>query len=162
VLVNLATAEQGHGGGEWDGAGLSVAARVVLARWGLRFVWKVGALATSLFLMVCTGALVAFALAEGQARLVQLSGELRWVLRSRLPYTGVVLRYALDGLVFVPIVTGILFFLFEVRLWGRGGRTWPHPCRCARGAVVGVPTGVAPGCGRRLRWQRRLDGGATR
>lgn len=113
VLVNLVTAEQGHGGGEWDGAGLAVAPRVVLARWGLRFVWKVGALATSLFLMVCTGALVAFALAEGQARLVQLSGELRWVLRSRLPYTGVVLRYALDGLVFVPIVTGILFFLFE-------------------------------------------------
>lgn len=82
----------------------------------LRLVWKFGALITAIFIMCTTSALVSFTLKEVQVRIVKLSIDLQYAMRSpesERSYCRVLLRYALDALVFVPIVAGELFFLFE-------------------------------------------------
>lgn len=88
-------------------------ALIAFTKLGLTVVWKAGALLTATFIMCTTGALVDFALREVQVRLLKLTDDLQYVMRAQIPYSGVMLKYALDGLVFVPIVAGVLFFLFE-------------------------------------------------
>ncbi len=83
------------------------------ARLSLRLLCKFGAVMTAVFIMCTTAALVAFTLKEVQLRMIKLTMDLQATMRSQQRYGRVVLRYALDALVFVPIVAGMLFFLFE-------------------------------------------------
>lgn len=79
----------------------------------LKFVWKLGAVITAVFIMCTTGALVAFTLKEVQLRMLKLTMDLQMIMRSQLGYGRIILHNALDALVFVPIIAGMLFFLFE-------------------------------------------------
>jgi hypothetical protein len=82
----------------------------------LRTIWKVGALVTALFIMCTTNALVSFTLKEVQVRIVKLTIDLQYAMRAPAVERGyglILLRYAMDALVFIPIVAGVLFFLFE-------------------------------------------------
>lgn len=94
-------------------AGLSSQDKPIVERFSMRFVWKCGAIMTAAFIMCTTGALVAFTLKEVQLRMIKLTMDLQVIMRSQAGYGRVVVRYALDALVFIPIVTGMLFFLFE-------------------------------------------------
>lgn len=93
--------------------GLSTDQMHVVTRFSLRLMWKCGAIMTAVFIMCTTGALVAFTLNEVQLRMIKLTMDLQYVMRSQLGYGRVIVTYALDALVFVPIVAGMLFFLFE-------------------------------------------------
>lgn len=84
-----------------------------VTRIALRLVWKCGAILTAAFIMCTTGALVAFTLKEVQLRMIKLTMDLQYVMRSQMGYGRVIVRYAMDALVFVPIIAGMLFFLFE-------------------------------------------------
>lgn len=84
-----------------------------LTRLSLRILWKFGTILTAVFIMCTTGALVAFTLKEVQVRMIKLTIDLQVIMRSQLGYGRVILRYAMDALVFVPIIAGMLFFLFE-------------------------------------------------
>lgn len=74
---------------------------------------RCGAIITAVFIMCTTAALVAFALREIQVRMIKLTLDLQVAMRSQAGYGRVVVRYATDALVFVPIIAGMLFFLFE-------------------------------------------------
>lgn len=78
-----------------------------------KILWKFGAVLTAVFIVCTTGALVAFTLKEVQVRMIKLTMDLQLSMRYRHGYGRIILRYALDALVFVPIVAGMLFFLFE-------------------------------------------------
>lgn len=93
--------------------GLATEQMHVVTRVSLRIIWKCGAVMTAVFIMCTTGALVAFTLKEVQLRMIKLTMDLFYVMRSQLGYSRVIVRYAMDALVFVPIVAGMLFFLFE-------------------------------------------------
>lgn len=82
-------------------------------RFILRMIWKLGAIMTAVFIMCTTGALVGFTLKEVQLRMIKLTMDLQVIMRSQSGYGRVIVRYALDALVFVPIIAGMLFFLFE-------------------------------------------------
>ena len=84
-----------------------------LTSFGLKLVWKAGAVLTATFIMGTTGLLVNFALRAAQVHLIKLSDDLQYVMREQIPYSGVIVQHTLEGLVFVPIVAGVLFFLFE-------------------------------------------------
>lgn len=79
----------------------------------VRFMHKCGAIVTAVFILCTTAALVAFTLREVQVRMIKLTIDLQVMMRSQLGYGRVVIRYATDALVFVPIIAGMLFFLFE-------------------------------------------------
>lgn len=93
--------------------GIDSNAHVTATRVSLRIIWKCGALMTAIFIMCTTGALVTFTLKEVQVRMIKLTLDLQYIMRTQLGYGRVILRYAMDALVFVPIVAGMLFFLFE-------------------------------------------------
>lgn len=93
--------------------GLSTEQMHTVSKFLLRFVWKCGAIMTAVFIMCTTGALVAFTLKEVQLRMIKLTLDLQFIMRSQLGYGRVIIRYAMDALVFIPIVAGMLFFLFE-------------------------------------------------
>lgn len=93
--------------------GLSTAQMHTFSRFLLRVMWKCGAIMTAAFIMCTTGALVAFTLKEVQLRMIKLTLDLQFIMRSQMGYGRVIIRYAMDALVFIPIVAGMLFFLFE-------------------------------------------------
>ncbi|KAK4536587.1 hypothetical protein CDCA_CDCA09G2612 [Cyanidium caldarium] len=73
---------------------------------------KLGVLLTSVYVMFTISALIAFALREVQARITKLAVEIQHA-RHRTPYAGALFSSSMHALVLVPIITGILFFLFE-------------------------------------------------
>lgn len=84
----------------------------------IHLVRKCGAIVTAIFILCTTAALVAFTLREVQVRMIKLTIDLQLLMRSQysqrpMGYGRVIIRYATDALVFVPIIAGMLFFLFE-------------------------------------------------
>lgn len=87
--------------------------RTPSAPWTRRLA-RLGSLLTALFILCTTATLVSYTLTEVQTRIAKLSADLSSAMRRPSPAYGMtLLRYAIDALVFVPIVAGILFFLFE-------------------------------------------------
>ncbi|CAM9250929.1 unnamed protein product [Discosporangium mesarthrocarpum] len=76
-------------------------------------VFKVGVLFTTLFLFFTTTTLVSVTLRETQERMLKFTFLLQHHVRNRLPYAPLVFTHVVESLVFVPIMVGILFFLFE-------------------------------------------------
>jgi hypothetical protein len=74
---------------------------------------KLSAVATTLFLFFITTTLVHHTLRETQERMLKFTFDLQTYVRRRLPYRNLVLNHVVGSLVFVPVVVGMLFFLFE-------------------------------------------------
>lgn len=93
--------------------GLGTRGRPLASRLALKLMWKMGAFLTAGFIMCTTAALVSFTLKEVQMRMIKLTMDLQVIMRTELGYGRVIFRYAMDALVFIPIIAGMLFFLFE-------------------------------------------------
>lgn len=76
-------------------------------------VFKLGTLCSAVFLVFSSSSLVSFILAQTQQRMLRFTMALQHHVRSRLPLMPLVLAHLVDSLVFVPIMLGVLFFLFE-------------------------------------------------
>eukprot|EP00899_Mesostigma_viride_P006322 jgi/Mesvir1/15691/Mv03282-RA.1 len=76
-------------------------------------VLKLGVLVTSLFLFFATTMSVSFTLRETQARMFKFTVQLQHAARRRLPTSRLIFTHVVESLIFVPIMIGILFFLFE-------------------------------------------------
>ena len=70
-------------------------------------------LVTTLFLFFATTTLVSSTLTQTQLRMLHFTDQLRQHIRLHLPIVGLVLEHTMQSLSFVPVVVGILFFLFE-------------------------------------------------
>ena len=75
--------------------------------------FRCGVLASSLFLFVIMTTLVSYTLRETQERMLKFTYLLQFHVTRRLAISSLVLTHVLDSLVFVPIMLGIYFFLFE-------------------------------------------------
>lgn len=74
---------------------------------------KCGVLIMSLFVFFTTTMSVSFTLRETQARMLKFTVQLQYHARHRLPTFRLIFVHVIESLVFVPIMIGILFFLFE-------------------------------------------------
>ncbi|XP_039157262.1 membralin-like protein At1g60995 isoform X2 [Eucalyptus grandis] len=83
------------------------------ARFGDYFVTKCGVLMMSLFVFFTTTMSVSFTLRETQTRMLKFTVQLQHHARRRLPTFQLIFVHVIESLVFVPIMIGILFFLFE-------------------------------------------------
>lgn len=75
--------------------------------------FKIGLIATSLFIFFTCTTLVSFVLRETQERMLKFTFLLQHHISHQIPYGLLVVTHVVESLVFVPIVVGILFFLFE-------------------------------------------------
>eukprot|EP00246_Nothoceros_aenigmaticus_P008726 TRINITY_DN2368_c0_g1_i1.p1 TRINITY_DN2368_c0_g1~~TRINITY_DN2368_c0_g1_i1.p1 ORF type:complete len:763 (-),score=134.29 TRINITY_DN2368_c0_g1_i1:664-2952(-) len=76
-------------------------------------VFKCGVLITSLFVFFTTTMSVSFTLRETQSRMLKFTVQLQHHARHHLPTYRLIFVHVVESLVFVPIMIGILFFLFE-------------------------------------------------
>ncbi|XP_007042242.2 PREDICTED: uncharacterized protein LOC18607812 [Theobroma cacao] len=76
-------------------------------------VTKCGVLMMSLFVFFTTTMSVSFTLRETQTRMLKFTVQLQHAARHRLPTFQLIFVHVIESLVFVPIMIGILFFLFE-------------------------------------------------
>ncbi|MFQ6648705.1 hypothetical protein Gotur_021272 [Gossypium turneri] len=76
-------------------------------------VTKCGVLMMSLFVFFTTTMSVSFTLRETQTRMLKFTVQLQHHARHRLPTFQLIFVHVIESLVFVPIMIGILFFLFE-------------------------------------------------
>ncbi|XP_024986718.1 uncharacterized protein LOC112521940 isoform X1 [Cynara cardunculus var. scolymus] len=83
------------------------------ARLGDYFATKCGVLMMSLFVFFTTTMSVSFTLRETQTRMLKFTVQLQHHARHRLPTFQLIFVHVIESLVFVPIMIGILFFLFE-------------------------------------------------
>ncbi|PNY16716.1 membralin, partial [Trifolium pratense] len=85
----------------------------VPAKFGDYLVTKCGVLMMSLFVFFTTTMSVSFTLRETQTRMLKFTVQLQHHARHRLPTFQLIFVHVIESLVFVPIMIGILFFLFE-------------------------------------------------
>lgn len=83
------------------------------ARFGDYLATKCGVLMMSLFVFFTTTMSVSFTLRETQTRMLKFTVQLQHHARHRLPTFQLIFVHVIESLVFVPIMIGILFFLFE-------------------------------------------------
>ncbi|KAL8159144.1 hypothetical protein V2J09_000681 [Rumex salicifolius] len=83
------------------------------ANLGDYLVMKCGVLMMSLFVFFTTTMSVSFTLRETQTRMLKFTVQLQHHARHRLPTFQLIFVHVIESLVFVPIMIGILFFLFE-------------------------------------------------
>ncbi|KAJ8768307.1 hypothetical protein K2173_021247 [Erythroxylum novogranatense] len=83
------------------------------AKFGDYLVTKCGVLMMSLFVFFTTTMSVSFTLRETQSRMLKFTVQLQHHARHRLPTFQLIFLHVIESLVFVPIMIGILFFLFE-------------------------------------------------
>ncbi|KAK1308195.1 hypothetical protein QJS10_CPA09g00971 [Acorus calamus] len=76
-------------------------------------VTKCGVLIMSLFVFFTTTMSVSFTLRETQSRMLKFTVQLQHHARHQLPTFQLIFIHVIESLVFVPIMIGILFFLFE-------------------------------------------------
>uniref|UniRef100_A0A0D6R123 Membralin n=1 Tax=Araucaria cunninghamii TaxID=56994 RepID=A0A0D6R123_ARACU len=74
---------------------------------------KCGVLIMSLFVFFTTTMSVSFTLRETQSRMLKFTVQLQHHARHHLPTFQLIFVHVIESLVFVPIMIGILFFLFE-------------------------------------------------
>jgi hypothetical protein len=77
-------------------------------------IFKLGVVITTVFLFFVISSLVNFTIRETQERMLKFTRVVRSNIRNRRSYFQVVLSHILHSLVFVAMIVGILFFLFEV------------------------------------------------
>ncbi|KAI5448596.1 hypothetical protein KIW84_015849 [Lathyrus oleraceus] len=82
-------------------------------KFGDYLVTKCGVLMMSLFVFFTTTMSVSFTLRETQTRMLKFTVQLQHHARHHLPTFQLIFVHVIESLVFVPIMIGILFFLFE-------------------------------------------------
>ena len=75
--------------------------------------FKSGVILTTLFLFFTTTTLVSFTLRSTQSRMLTFTYSLRRRVREGRSVGDIVVKHVLASLIFVPVMVGILFFLFE-------------------------------------------------
>jgi hypothetical protein len=80
---------------------------------GTWLAFKVGTLLSALFVVFAAMGLTSFMFAETQRRMVRFTLALGHAVRSRRPVLRLVFAHSLESLMFVPIIIGLLFFMFE-------------------------------------------------
>lgn len=75
--------------------------------------FKLGTLCAAVFLLFSSSSIVSFVLGETQRRMLRFAVMLRELIEERRPVVWAVLSHAAGSLVFVPVILGVLFFLFE-------------------------------------------------
>lgn len=75
--------------------------------------FKLGTLCSAVFLLWSTSSLVSFILGQTQQRMLRFTVDLQHHVRARLPLLPLVASHLLESLAFVPLMLGVLFFLFE-------------------------------------------------
>jgi hypothetical protein len=81
--------------------------------WLQFFVYKIELFITVLFLFFSVTTIVSLTLTQTQIRMLNFTDALRSSLRLSAPIFGLVLEHLVQSLSFVPVIIGILFFLFE-------------------------------------------------
>ena len=74
---------------------------------------KLGTLCSATFLLFASSSLVSFTLAQTQQRMLRFTAALQDAAAGSRPLLPLVAGHLLDSLVFVPLMLGLLFFLFE-------------------------------------------------
>lgn len=85
----------------------------LLEKFYQRFMFKCYVLVSTVFLFFTTSTIVSFTLRETQERMLKFTHLLQYHITRRLSYATLVFTHVVETLVFVPIMIGILFFLFE-------------------------------------------------
>ena len=80
---------------------------------GALLLFKLGTACGAVFLLFASSSLVSFILGHTQQRMLQFTVALNYNVRNRMPLVPLVVTHLLGSLVFVPIMLGVLFFLFE-------------------------------------------------
>nr|VDD08793.1 unnamed protein product [Brassica oleracea] len=83
------------------------------SQFGDYLVTKCGVLMMSLFVFFTTTMSVSFTLRETQTRMLKFTVQLQHHAQHQLPTFQLIFVHVIESLVFVPIMIGILFFLFE-------------------------------------------------
>lgn len=68
---------------------------------------------TTTFVFFVSTSLISFTLRETQERMLRFTYMLQHRITHRMPYLALVFKHVIESLVFVPIIVGITFFLFE-------------------------------------------------
>jgi len=74
---------------------------------------KVGSLLCIAFLFYVVSTMVSFTLRQTQHKMLRFTYMLEQSVRHGMPYGGLVITHVVDSLVFVPMMVGMLFFLFQ-------------------------------------------------
>jgi len=74
---------------------------------------KAGTLCSALFLVFSSSSLASFILAQTQQRMLRFTVALQQHVNTRRSVLPLVLTHLIDSVVFVPIILGVHFFLFE-------------------------------------------------
>eukprot|EP01034_Spumella_vulgaris_P023900 gene23900-30178_t len=75
--------------------------------------FRLGVITSTAFLFIVTTTLVSHTLRETQERMLKFTYLLQYHVTHNLPIVSLVCTHVLESLVFVPIMMGIYFFLFE-------------------------------------------------
>lgn len=75
--------------------------------------FKIGVVLSILFLFIVTTTLVSYTLRETQQRMLKFTYLLQYHVAHQLPIVSLVATHVLESLIFVPIIMGMYFFLFE-------------------------------------------------
>ena len=87
--------------------------RAFTTSWDRVALFKLGSLISAVFIQAATSVLVSYILSETQARMMRFTLALQRNVRSRRPLLPLIVAHSASSLVFVPIMLGVLFFLFE-------------------------------------------------
>jgi len=100
--------------GETHALSHAASLRTFFARgWDAWLLLRLGTVCSAVFLLFAASALVSFILAQTQKRMLRFTVALQRHVQARLPLLPLVAAHLADSLVFVPIMLGVLFFLFE-------------------------------------------------
>uniref|UniRef100_A0A7S1TRD7 Uncharacterized protein n=2 Tax=Phaeomonas parva TaxID=124430 RepID=A0A7S1TRD7_9STRA len=83
------------------------------AAWPSLFALKLGSLCAIAFLFYVVSTMVSFTLRQTQNKMLRFTYMLERSVRYGMPYRGLVMTHVVDSLVFVPMMVGMLFFLFQ-------------------------------------------------
>lgn len=75
--------------------------------------YKFGLILSSIFLFFTMTTIVSYILNLTQSKMLKFTFLLQYHIQHNIPYGTVVFTHVIESLVFVPIMVGILFFLFE-------------------------------------------------
>jgi len=79
-----------------------------------KLVLKLCILITATFLFFAMTSMVSFILKQTQSRMLKFTFLLQYHVRNQIPYSSLVFVHVFESLIFVPIMLGVLFFLFEI------------------------------------------------
>jgi hypothetical protein len=75
--------------------------------------FRIGVLFSTTFIFFVSSSLVSYILRETQERMLKFTYLLQYHITRNLPYRSLIFTHVTESLVFVPIITGIYFFMFE-------------------------------------------------